>query len=89
VSTPKEASKSESDCTVLLPTFYPATLTENIIKATQKCPQKCYCPGGNPTAAFSPAAPTDVAGTTVEICPYQTWTEGTGASSPDQCSEWH
>jgi hypothetical protein len=88
VSTLKEASTSEADCMVLLPTFYPATVTDGIIKATKKCPQKFYCPGGNPTKAFSPASAADVADTTVVICPYQTWTEGIGASSQDQCSEF-
>ena len=89
VTTEAEASIAETACKVLLPTFYAATLsTDNIVKATKKCPQKYYCPGGNPTAAFQPSAPTTLAGTTVVQCADATWTENIGASSADQCSEY-
>jgi hypothetical protein len=90
VTTEAEASIAETACKVLLPTFYAATLsTDNIVKATKKCPQKYFCPGGNPTAAFQPSAPTTLAGTTVVQCADGTWTENIGASSADQCSEYH
>jgi len=86
VSTKTEASTSEAACTEVLPTFYPETITDNIVKSTQKCPQKYYCPGGSPKAIFDPVnAPTVTADTTVQQCADGTWTENIGASSADQC----
>lgn len=48
----------------------------------------CCSAGGVPTVAFIPTAngpAPSVEGTTVQICPYGTYTEGLGAASFDQC----
>ena len=86
VTTPGEASISAAACNLLLPTFYAATIDgSGIITATKKCPQKYYCEGGAPTAAFDPASPATDA--TIKLCAAGTWTQELGASSADQCSE--
>lgn len=86
VSTSAVGSSSEVSCTVIQPGFYPATMQGSIVKSTLQCPQSYYCPGGQASAAFNPAAP-NVAGTTVVQCPNGLWTEALGATSAVQCSE--
>ena len=97
VTTLAEASTNQAACVSVLPTYYPASIQTLVVDSvnvgdyvatTKKCPQKFYCPGGEPSAAFSPSSPTSLSGTTVVACPKQTWTEGTGASDATQCSEW-
>jgi len=75
-------------CAVLLPGYSPLNITEGEITATQPCPQKYYCPGGSPNAAFNPAVSVETYGTTVVPCPNGTFTQAPGASADDQCSEW-
>lgn len=45
----------------------------------------CCSAGGVPTAAFEPSKPTALEGTTVQICPYGTFTQELGSTSLDQC----
>lgn len=45
----------------------------------------CCSAGGVPTAAFDPAKPTALEGTTVQLCPYGTFTQELGSTSLDQC----
>ena len=89
VTTPGEASTSAAACNLLLPTFYAYAIDgTGIITQTYKCPQKYYCEGGKPTAAFDPTASSPSAdGVTIKLCADGTWTQETGASSADQCSE--
>ena len=95
VTTLAEASTNQAACVSVLPTYYPASIQTLVVDganvdyvaSTKKCPQKFYCAGGQPTAKFDPATPAVLAGTTVAVCPHQTWTEGTGASAESQCSE--
>lgn len=88
VSTKSEASTAETDCVVLLPTYYPKTLSGATINETAKCPQKFYCPGGDgPTDTFTPSAPNANANNLVSACADGTWTEATGASAASQCSK--
>lgn len=86
VTTTNEASASESACTVVLPGYYPTSLAGGAVKATQLCPRGYYCLGGVPAAAFNPAAPAVMAGTTVVACPNGTTTQEPGASTSFQCS---
>ncbi len=88
VSTKAEASTAVTDCTEVLPTYFPLTMDGVTVNATQKCIQKFYCPGGSATAVFTPANPNPSTANTVQQCQYGMWTEGTGASSADQCSEY-
>lgn len=87
VSTVSEASISVKNCTEVLPTFYPADITNGVVTLTQKCPQKFYCPGGSPKQAFTPTDLNTITDTTVVQCDKGTWTENIGASSADQCSK--
>ena len=89
VTTLKEASTDETACNILLPTFYAFELTAGIVKSTKKCPQKYYCPGGTPAAAFDPTSstPSDGDAATIIKCSSGLWTENIGASSANQCSE--
>jgi hypothetical protein len=89
VTTLNEASTSDAACVSVLPTFYPKTMTGSVVTATAKCPQKFYCEGGVPSNIFDPTNPTTLTGTTVKQCSLGTWTENIGASSADQCSEYH
>lgn len=88
VSTLNEASISEAACKVVLPTFYASSIVSGIVKETKKCPQKYYCPGGEPTAQFDATSLTGVDSVTIVLCASGTWTENIGASSADQCSEY-
>lgn len=88
VTTSDVASTAETDCRIVLPTFAPTSIVGGVIKSTIKCPQKYYCPGGVPTAAFNMAAPNNTTGTTVVLCPSETWTMDLGSSAADQCCEW-
>lgn len=45
----------------------------------------CHSVGGVPTAAFDPAKPTAVEGTTVQMCRYGTFTQELESTSLDQC----
>jgi hypothetical protein len=42
VTTENDGSTSEAACVVVLPSYYPFTYTDNIVKATKKCPQKYW-----------------------------------------------
>jgi hypothetical protein len=90
VSTLAEASTTQAACVSVLPTYYPVSLTTldgvQYVDSAKKCPQKFFCAGGEPNAPFVPGSPV-LTGTTVAVCPSQTWTEGTGASAESQCSK--
>lgn len=89
VTTASQASTSPDNCTVVLPSYYPASITAaGAVNLTQLCPQSFFCAGGAPTAAFNPAAPSVLAGTTVAACADGTWTQGVGATQASQCSEF-
>jgi hypothetical protein len=87
VTTDREASASAAACTVVLPTYYPAEVTNGVVTAAHACPQKYVCPGGNVTAAFNTSTPDVVTGTTMLKCPDGAWTQTTGASGLNQCSK--
>lgn len=87
VSVCSAAAGAAAFITVLLPGWYAEEMGDSYIITAQKCPQKYFCVGGTPTAAFSTNAPTALTGTTVAKCPYGTWTEKIGSTTADQCSE--
>lgn len=82
-------STSAAACGELLPSYYAVTIDPDsgAITATAKCPYNFFCPGGAPSAAFNPAQLSALTGTTVEACPYGSWTQQEGASSDKECSE--
>jgi hypothetical protein len=89
VTTLNQASKAVTECKVLLPTFFASNIDgAGTITSTKKCPQKYYCPGGTPTNKLDTAVtPLVLTSTTVQQCANETWTEGIGASSANQCSK--
>jgi len=87
VTTPDVASISPANCSILLRSYYAETMDGTTIASTKKCPQKFVCPGGEASAAFDPADPDAVSGTTVLPCPDGTFTENLGAYSSSECSE--
>lgn len=87
VTTPGEASTSEAACTTLLPGYAPVKLSAGTVTAARLCPRGFFCTGGVPTAAFDPAAPAALAGTTVAACASGTTTADVGAFAALQCRE--
>jgi hypothetical protein len=81
------ASIHKDNCTVLLRSYYAASMDGVAINSTRKCPQSFVCQGGEASAAFDPNNPTETTGTTVMQCPEGTYTENMGASSSNACSE--
>jgi len=81
------ASTSPANCSILLRSYYAESMEGTAITSTKKCPQKFVCPGGEASAAFDPAYPAEVSGTTVVPCPDGTFTENLGAYSTSECSE--
>lgn len=81
-------STSAAACGELLPSYYAVTIDPDsgAITATAKCPYNFFCPGGAPSAAFNPAQLSALTGTTVEACPYGSWTQQEGASSDKERS---
>jgi hypothetical protein len=74
---------------VLVAGYYAGAMEGRVVTAVSICPQKYYCPGGSPVAAFDPSkpawrAPTE---TTIFPCPDGLWTEGLGAKVAAQCCE--
>ena len=69
--------------------MYAASMTGSIINGTKRCPQRYFCPGGVPQAAFNPAALStlDAAEPTIKACPDGTYTQGLAAASEDECCE--
>jgi hypothetical protein len=87
VTTVREASISAAACSVVLPSYYPAEVTDGAVTSAHLCPQKYVCPGGGVTAAFNSSSPDVLTGTTMLKCPDGTWTQTTGASGLNQCSK--
>jgi hypothetical protein len=91
VTTPAEGSTSAADCSLVAAGLYAAAMTGPVVTATRRCPQRMWCPGGRPEAAFNAALAPAVAlaanESTIQQCPDGTWTQAPGAASVEQCRE--
>lgn len=89
VTTIQEASISVDNCTIVTPGYYARAITNGIVTQTTACPQKYYCGGGVPKAAFSPVTRTIQSGDpTIALCPYGMWTIDIAATAAQQCCEF-
>lgn len=69
---------------VLLPGYYAATMSSGAITEARPCPQKYFCPGGQPLQAGNPPA-VNAQDTTLQLCPNGLWTRAPGASAALDC----
>lgn len=74
---------------VVMASYYPIAMDGTAVTAVRRCPQRFYCPGGQPLAAVDPAslATLDAAEPTIKACPDGTWTRALEAASVEECCE--
>jgi hypothetical protein len=72
---------------VLVAGYYAAALSNSSITEARPCPQKYFCPGGQPLGAANP--PQRIAqDTTLQLCPTGLWTQAPGATQALDCCEF-